>query len=660
MVKKLKRSKQKNNKSLYKISIVDINTSLKHWKKAYAFFYNMVYLDYDKKYDNVIVVFDNENKHVKMKISTLIINLIFWKPYSVFNKPITMDTLYDTKHINEHSITNKFDIIIKEFIKTIELKKLTYCLSTMLELLARVAKDFCEIIGNSLSLRDIIELSDRNPIFNDIIHTKYEENTMTITDIEKDIKKRTDVVEKIMNDDPQCSIRPFMKAGGNINIGQMSQCIVSIGPRSDIFGNISPVIANSNFIRGLESVSDYYIDSYACKKSLIANYYQMADSGYTSRQVDLNCVDSSLVDVEDCGSKKYIELTIYTEKMLRTFEFKKMYVGTDKKGNHILESIDPSVHKHLIGQNVKIRSPITCNLQQGKICKTCYGDLALVNMGYHTGLIGSHGLTQDLSQTVLSTKHLSKTRSIKVEYPEIMQKYFNCSSESITLKSEYINHNIELGFYNEDLEDVLNSWEAEDDDKDVKDHLLIDAVNRFIIVVNDEKIPVEGQDLDLFINPDFLLKVSKSTKIEDSIIYVDISGFTPEQSIFDINVENLEIGIYLKKIMQLFGVKSKMKFTTYEELLKEVIVNILDIGIFVNVVHLESIIYNMVRDPEMIIHRPDFSKDNPNYLLVSIPNSILFNRSLTTSLGFERIKSQLENVYTCYKDYDGFMDPFFK
>ena len=664
---KVNKMQPKNEEDyLGSINVAKFNYNVTNYTKLYLHLYGSVLNDYRFRKKKIGFLME-DGTFVKMKVRTAIINLIFWKPYCDFNRTITVDSLVDTKYMSESLIESKMNLIIDEFKPHITIEQMCKCLRHILESLACIPKDFCYIIGNTMGYRDILDLAKKNKEFFDILHTSYSDDT-PIGEIEADIMVRTNRAKEIIENDIDCNLRPFFKAGGNINLGQLSQCLVSVGPRSDIYGNISPVIINTNFVRGLRNVSDYYLESYSCRKALIANKYQMSDSGYTSRQMDLLTVDSCLVDVEDCGTENTVDVFITDDKTLKMMNMKYIETGRNKDNKPILKEIKYSKDKHLIGTTVKMRSSICCGLEEGKICKKCYGELSYATLGYHTGIVASHSLSMPLSQTVLSTKHLNKTRSRKIIWSDKMLKFFVCETENVYLKPEYAaKSSIEIGFYAEDIEEYLNMWfdvGGEDEDEDSagedKNNMLLDYVTRFNLIIDGETVPFDNIDTDLYINQEFLSKIMKSNKIEEGIIYVSLTNQSPDMPVFDINIENMEIGVFLKRIMALLGIRSKSVYTTYENLIALLTAAIVEVGINVNFAHLESIMYNMIRDPNMIIHRPNFQESNPQYVIHGTSAAIMNARALTTSFAFERISQQLSNVFTYYKSSKGFLDPFFQ
>lgn len=634
-----------------------------NYTRLYLYLYTQVKKDYTFRKKKITFIFE-DGTYVTMKVRTAIINLIFWKPYCDFHKPIPVSALFDTKYISEDTVAERMDDIIAEFKHHVTIEELCKVCRHIIESLASISVNFCLKIGNTINYRDIIDLANANPTFDEILHTHYDEENLPSTKfIEEDIAAKNDIMAGIIKDTNWSALNPFLCAGGNVNMGQMSQCLVSIGPRSDIYGNISPVIVNTNFIMGLRNVSDYYLESFSQRKALIANRYSMSDSGYTSRQMDLQAIDACLSSVEDCGTEETINFFIPDKKTLNMLEFKNIEVGRNKKGP-IYREINPSKDQALIGTTVKLRSPIICALEQGHYCQKCYGGLSYVNLGYHTNLLSSHSLSCPVSQTVLSTKHLNKTKTKMIKWSDKMKQFFRCETDSVYLKPELCIKGVEIGFYTEDLEEYLNLiTEGSDDDEEEEssgNEVLLDYVERFVLKIGEDIVPFDTVDTELYINSDFLQKVAKSNKIEEGIIYVAMATQNHDAPVFDINIENIEIQQFLKRIMALLGVKSKTNYTTIEDLLQKLTASIVEIGIGLNFAHIESIVYSMIRDPNFIIGRPNFREKNPQYVIIPTNRSIIYSRSLTTSLAFERIGQQMKDVYTYIKSDEGFLDPFFK
>lgn len=640
------------------VNVKQFNYDRKMFLKLYQYLYGKVLKNYSFRMADISFRFENKTV-VKTKVRTAIINLIFWIPYVHTNLKITPDTLFDTVNISKDAISLKKDSIIHTFKDKMSVEDLCKCLRHIVESLATISKNFCVIQGNTIDIRDIIDLANKNKRFDELIHTEYPDN-LPMSFIEQDIMTKTYETKNIIESDLTCSIKPFLKAGDNVNIGQMSQCLISIGPRSDIYGNISPVIVNTNFVRGLRNVSDYYLESYSCRKALMANKYAMSDSGYTGRQMDLLGIDATLVDVDDCGSNHSVEIAVSSDKILNMLRYKLYESGTGKNGEKIYKEICPERDKKLIGKTLKIRSHILCDLPEGFYCKKCYGGLSYFILGYNTDLVAAHSLSEPVGQMVLSTKHISKTKTRNIVWPANMASYFRCETDAIYINKEFCTNDVELAIYSEDVEDFLSMFEqTADNDESDTGNMLLDYITKFeIIIRGEEPILFELPDVELYMDSEFLNKLLKSTKTEDGKIFVKMANYSNEQPIFVLNIENIEISQYLKRIMKLIGIKSKTTYTTIEDLLRQLVTVVCELDLDLNFAHIESLIYSMVRDPNFIINRPKKS-DDP-YVILPAGTAIMNSRCLSTSLAFERIGAQLSNPMTYMKTDRGVLDAFFK
>jgi hypothetical protein len=639
------------------VNIKQFNYDRKIFLKLYQYLYGKVLKDYSFRMSHIAFRFDDKTV-VKTRVRTALINLIFWIPYIHAGEKITPDTLFDTTTISEKTIAEKLDSLIMKFKSKLTIQQLCKYIRHCVESLATISMNFCVVQGNTIDIRDIIDLANSNKRFDELIHTEYSDN-LPMSFIEKDIMDKTYETASIIKASPDCSIRPFLMAGGNVNMGQMSQCLISIGPRSDIYGNIAPVIVNTNFIRGLRNASDYYLESYSCRKALIANRYSMSDSGYTSRQMDLLGIDATLVDIEDCGSSHTIDLTVTDEKVLKMLRYKYYVSKVSKDGTRTFKEIVPERDAKLIGKTIQVRSHIHCNLPEGQYCKKCYGELAYFNLGYNTNLLAMHSLSEPIGQMVLSTKHLNKTKTRAIEWPENISQYFKCETDAVYINEELCVPGIELAIYAEDIEDYLSMFEqTADNDATETDTMLYDYVTKFELVIHGEPILFDVPDIELYLDYEFLTKLLKSTKTDDGKIYVNLANYSSDQPVFTLNIENIEISQYLNRFMKLIGIKRKSTYTTIEDLLQPLIAVICELDLDLNFAHVESLVYNMIRSPDMIIHRPA-TRTEP-YTIVPASTAILYSRCLSTSLSFERIGAQLRNPMTYIKNDKGVLDAFFR
>lgn len=139
-----------------------------------------------------------------------------------------------------------------------------------------------------------------------------------------------------------------------------------------------------------------------------------------TRKLSLLCIDTILSKDEDCGTNAGVHTFIRDKSTLSKLN-NRYYL--DEKGKLNLITKDSN---ELIGKTINLRSPMTCKSEDG-ICHTCYGKLSKLNKDIHIGLFATQLLTAQITQMLLSSKHLLKTNSEKIEMSEEFNKYFQIS-----------------------------------------------------------------------------------------------------------------------------------------------------------------------------------------------------------------------------------------
>ena len=120
-----------------------------------------------------------------------------------------------------------------------------------------------------------------------------------------------------------------------------------------------------------------------------------------ARNLGMNNCDSKLHwdPIYICDTKNFEVITIENSDMLDEYDMR--YYRTNPKG--IDYKIDKRFDKHLIGQTIYLRSPMTCaSAARGDgICYKCYGDLAYTNRDINIGQIAAELLSAIYTQMLL-------------------------------------------------------------------------------------------------------------------------------------------------------------------------------------------------------------------------------------------------------------------
>ena len=250
------------------------------YKETIDKYINMVKKDINSRHELVLVKY-SKNDIGEMKISNFITNLILLKPFYIFNEPFNKSFLFDCSNINSDNLANHMDKLIIYFTeKEVDFIELNECLASIIEELDDISIQFNILFGNSISLYDEIQLMKKREDYRDLIYYELDPN-MSFKEIENDLFEKTQIMTKILSEEDN-NFRPYINSKEGINMGQMTQYKINIGPKPDLEGNVYPIVPKSNFLRGLTDVQDYYIDGSGGRKSKMWTFIQKCMSNNLS------------------------------------------------------------------------------------------------------------------------------------------------------------------------------------------------------------------------------------------------------------------------------------------------------------------------------------------------------------------------------------------
>lgn len=255
-----------------------------------------------------------------------------------------------------------------------------------------------------------------------------------------------DVLDKVLKL-PEIQHNQISKGylSGNINPNQVKQMLASRGFITEIDSSIFKYPIASSFTLGLKDIYDLAIESRSGAKALYLSTNAIREAEYLARELQLvTMLVSKLID-DDCGNHDYIDWLVrskelgYNKDDLGNLIGKYYYNTTTKK-----EELITSKHTHLIGKVIKLRSVINCKLKDPTtICTKCFGDLSYsIPLHSNIGHYSSTSVTQKITQSILSTKHLSSSAtSHNIQLDQITEKFLNLKDGTIYMfKSGILNN----------------------------------------------------------------------------------------------------------------------------------------------------------------------------------------------------------------------------
>lgn len=636
--------------------IFDLNTILMD-RELFKAIYNDIYYILEEGFEvekirkfPVMVTFNKEenNEVITMEIRHMLINLIFLRAFVELDVDIELNNsyLFDARKINNKEIANyinnKIIIPFRDlFTENEELfMKLNNVCHNIIYRLCKIPRDFNPLIGTTINLEDsFIKLSNENERFNEIINTKIPEE-MQPKEIEEMLDKLSKEEIEIMKNTPNC-LQDVLIAGTGIKTQQLREFSISGGMKSDLLGNTIPIPINSNFIvGGLNSITNYYLDSQAARKPLIANKEKMGNSGHLSLLLKLACVGIYISKTtKDCHTPHTVKLFIENEKFLQKC-VGRYYRKEGERKFKLLKSTD----KHLIGTELLFRDPSTCACKDG-ICHTCYGAMSKINMGMDVGILAATIISRPLGQNILSTKHLNTTVSKLIEFDNIFNNFFKLEANQIKLLND---NEAELNLQNYEL--VLDNIVKLDEMSD------IEKFNKFIPFIkvrnsknHDEYFEiVESEMKELFIHPE-LDKLLKELDENDEDSYIIPFNMIDDIYLFTINIKNNELTKPLKDLDNLLkGSYFGDINVSIDQMEQKFIELMIESNIDITSIHAATMLRNLVRDRNNYLERPDFNKIFVDYVVLGYHDSLANNPAITTSLAYDYLKRQL-TTYTTYQ-----------
>jgi len=170
----------------------------------------------------------------------------------------------------------------------------------------------------------------------------------------------------------------LLNAGAGANMSQIGQLLGVRGTLTDANNNISAVVSKP--IAGGLSPIDLFRASSESRKGIADRALNTATTGYLERKL-VYAMGSLILDFEneDCGTERTFSIKL-------TKSIKSRILGRFMIVNKSKILITPQIVNRLReGSTIELRSPIFCRTH--KVCKTCYGNLGLINKTEFIGIL---------------------------------------------------------------------------------------------------------------------------------------------------------------------------------------------------------------------------------------------------------------------------------
>lgn len=584
-----------------------------------------------------IVSLELEDGIIEITKGKLLLNLIIMRTFVNRGIQIKSTDLYLNDLVTKKNLDDYFDNIFKTH-KDID--DLSNIFIDVLSELSDLSGEINVVVGNTLSLMDFLKMYRDHQEMRDIINYKFPDNVQ-YSEVEEKFKSMSkDIINKY-NNMPESELYPYVKSETGINAQQLTQGISFIGLKPDIKGEVIEYIIQDNFLTGLTGIPEYLIDSIGTRLALSINYGSVRKSGYLTRKLSLSTMDVIHDhDFVDCGTKHYIEYDVSNKTKLNSIIGSHYYeINIDNSVNYDkLLTVDEN--SDIVGKVIALRNPVTCAGEE-KVCRTCYGsDLSKVNQGKNTGLIAVQMFMDQVTQRLLSAKHLLTTNTVKIDWSEDFLKYFNINLNTIFFKDPDLSIRISES-------DIIRDEEEEEPTtiKSITVHKNGERVLEYDFPVEIPLEPVIEQMLEANVGKD---------------VVINASDIDPSEPLFSFYVKNNEMTKSVQDIIDLLETNNHLGAETYHDMINYFSDLLIENGFgWLRLVHASMIVRNLIISDETG-ERLDFSKENlDQYDIIRVSKNIL-DGPLSKSLSFERINDQFGNPQTYTKSKSSVLDPLFQ
>jgi DNA-directed RNA polymerase subunit beta' len=217
------------------------------------------------------------------------------------------------------------------------------------------------------------------------------------------------------------SVYMMAHSGARGSVTQMKQLGGMRGLMAKPNGDIIETPIISNFKEGL-TVLEYFNSTHGARKGLSDTALKTANSGYLTRRL-VDVAQDCIVRMQDCGTENSITaepavndgevVATLSERILGRIAAEDICnPGTGEvitpKGDMVDELMADRIEACEL-QSARIRSPLTCEAEEG-VCANCYGrDLARgtkVNIGEAVGIIAAQSIGEPGTQLTMRTFHI--------------------------------------------------------------------------------------------------------------------------------------------------------------------------------------------------------------------------------------------------------------
>lgn len=539
-------------------------------------------------------------------------------------------------------------------------------------------EDFSYYLANTINNEDDIRLMNANPEFYDLLHCSMANVPFDeVKDVGMDLTNRA---ISIIKDSKKYlgyehSLTNSFRANEAVNPRQYKEVRINIGTKPNNEGGVYPYIIDKSFSTGgVNDPLSYLMESATSRSAQIMSKTNVGDSGDFARLLGINNTDTllNMNPKYECMTQNFMKFDIKSNKHL--YAIKDRYFRFNPRGlEYVIDDSDES----LIGKTIYLRSPITCSCKSdtSHICRKCYGELYFTNLDINVGKMAAEILSSQLTQKLLSAKHLVETVINKIIWNDAFKDFFQIDINAIKINPDLQITDLkgyELVIDPEEIFLVNDADYTSSYTEDGEEYISMDNVNYNEYVTKFYIRTPEGYDIEIcstdydemYISQELNTIIRKKAYNKDDKIVVPLTNLVDPNGddndiLFYIKINNNELSKTMNDIINVINKSNITQSKTKEEALQDIVDLCIDGDVSIDAIHLEVILSNQIVSVDNVLKRPNWNEPGTHYRLLTLNQSLTNNPSIIVSLLYQDTNKVLYNPLSFSKKGPSFFDLFY-
>ena len=536
-----------------------------------------------------------------------------------------------------------------------------------------IIERFSYYLSNTINNEDNIELMLANHDFWNKMHFKL--GNTPIEDAKDVAQAAADDAIAIIKDAEyyighEHSLTNSFRSSEAVNPRQYREACINIATKPDGNGGIFQYPIDTNFtVGGVNNPLYYFEESRTARVAQIYSKQNVGESGDLARILGLNNTDTIINNNPEyeCLSSHFIKIELKSKKHLSMY--KNRFFRFNPRG---MDCCVDQNDQSLIGKTIYVHSPITCaSNSSGKgICRRCYGNLYYTNYNINIGKIAAEMLSAQLTQTLLSAKHLLETRIAAIAWNTEFNDFFSIvDANCIRLAEEVLDDESlrkymmiidpdDVNLVNEEEDTIVTD---SDDEEYIQDSGIYNEYITGFIIRTPDGVDISfgsAEQTELYISHELNNIIRKKALNTDGKVNIPLSALG-DVPIFFIKINNNEISKTMDDIINVINKSSITEKMDKDQIVQNLVDLIIDGNLTIDAIHLEVILSNQCVNPDDLIHKPNWNDPNAKSKMITLNQALTNNPSVIISLLYKDLHKVLYNPLTFTKNAPSFFDLFF-